>query len=141
MNTIVDTDALLGIANPQDVHHFHAKEIFVQLEDRRAQIILLPTTLCEFSLLATSRIGMEKTKQVVMTLQGETYTILPVTESLIKEAFMMYQKQTSKEESLFDCYIMVAVRQFHTDCIFSFDQGYTKNGLVLAEDYFKVKRV
>lgn len=137
MNTIIDTDALLGIAYAQDAHYAQATTLLTLFVQKKAEIIILPTTMCEFSLLATSRIGMVKTKEVTQTLMSGNYTILPITDQLVRQAFDLYREQTSKEESLFDCYNMVIARMFHADCIFSFDRGYTKNGLVLAEDFFK----
>lgn len=141
MNTVIDTDALLGIAYAQDAHYTQATSILAAFVRGNAQIIVLPTTMCEFSLLATSRIGMAKTKEVVKTLMSGKYTILPITDALVRHAFDLYLRQTSKEESLFDCYNMVIATMFHADCIFSFDRGYTKNGFVLAEDFFKKRAV
>lgn len=141
MNTIIDTDALLGIANAQDAHYTQATTLLTFFVQEKAEIIILPTTMCEFSLLATSRIGMVKTKEVTQTLMSGNYTILPITDQLVRQAFDLYRAQTSKEESLFDCYNMVIAKMFNTDCIFSFDRGYTKNGFVLAEDFFKNRTI
>lgn len=137
MITVVDTDALLGIAYAEDGHHVHATNLLEMFVAASAQLILLPTTVCEFSLLATSRIGKTRTKEVTTMLMGGGYSLLSVSEQLTRDAHALYLQQTSKEESLFDCYNMVIAKTFRADCIFSFDRGYIKNGFALAEDFLK----
>ena len=132
MNIIVDTDALLGLFNAIDALHKSAAMLAEKLTEERANIFLLPTTLAEFALLASSRVGVQQTKTAIDHLTQSGYIPVDVTEELTKEAVSLYQKQTSKEESLFDCYVMVAARKITADYIFSFDGGYTKNGFSLA---------
>lgn len=137
MIAIVDTDALLGLAVPHDLHH--PKAVFLSEKCRRLaiELVFLPTTLAEFSLLGTSRIGMVQTKRALDRFTKAAQVIIPLTDEITQEALALYYRQTSKEESLFDCYNMVVAKQLSADCIFSFDKGYTKNGFILASDYFK----
>ncbi len=137
MNVIFDSDGLLGLVRPLDPHHGRAKRIFQHLLSRGARFFLLPTTVSEFALVATSRIGVLETKKAVARWLSTEITLLPIAEALTHSAHALYEQQTSKEESLFDCFVMVIARQHAMDCIFSFDRGYTKNGFVLAEDFFK----
>lgn len=136
MEVIVDTDVLLGIYNLDDPHHGNALKISAYLKKREANIFVLPTTIAEFALLASSRIGVHATKEATHLIRSDLLT-LDVTEDLTFEAEDLYQKQTSKEESLFDCYIMAAAKKIPVDYIFSFDKGYEKNGFVLAKDFLK----
>jgi len=137
MKTIIDTDALLGLARPDDPHHEEAETVLMALTKRNADIFLLPTTLSEFSLLATSRVGMITTKQMVGKFLAAPYVILPILEELVAAAYAFYEQQTSKEESLFDCFVMAQAKALFVDCIFSFDRGYRKNGFILAIDAIK----
>lgn len=135
MITIVDVDALLGLANPKDIHHDNSKLLFNKLADFGVDTILLPTVLGEFALLASSRIGMVQTKKAISGFLATSYGINSLDENLTREAVQLYHAQTSKEESLFDCFVMVSAKKLNADCIFSFDRGYTKNGFVLAGDF------
>lgn len=134
MNTLIDTDALLGLFNIDDFHHKNAVLITKKLAKKGVNTLLLPTTLAEFALLASSRIGMKETQRVTNSLTNSTMPIVEITEDLTKSAILHYQKQTSKEESLFDCYVMAAAKKLGIKYIFSFDNGYTKkiNGFQLA---------
>lgn len=137
MKVFIDTDALLGLVYHIDPHHRSATRILAELKTKNVDLLLLPTTLAEFSLMATSRIGMAKTKRAVSDFVRIYTILLPITEELTQGALNIYDRQTSKEESLFDCYIMAAATQYKADCIFSFDRGYIKNGFILIEDFLK----
>lgn len=139
MIAIVDTDALLGIANIKDKHHHKATTLAQKFEKIAIDIIILPTVLGEFSLLATSRIGVDQTKKFVRYIMEQPFIKVSIDEEFTNEAVNLYQKQTSKEESLFDCYVMIAARKYHADCILSFDTGYSKNGFLLAGDFANQK--
>ncbi|MDP9314313.1 MAG: PIN domain-containing protein [Chloroflexota bacterium] len=131
MTTVVDTDALLGLVDQDDAHHETATNLTQALADHNATTYILPTTLCEFALLSSRHIGRQPAQQAVAQLLQSTHVILPITDVLTQEAVALYQAQTSKEESLFDCYVMVAAQHVQADGIFSFDHGYPKNGFRL----------
>lgn len=137
MTTIIDTDALLGIFSPKDPHHKTAITLLDKLVQRNDEIFLLSTTLAEFALLASSRIGVNETKNSIKRIMASEYSTLDITEEVASEAVELYYTQTSKEESLFDCYVMVGAKKIAADYIFSFDKGYEKNGIVLAKDLLK----
>lgn len=137
MITIVDTDAMLALADAKDILHNKAKKLLITLLDKNVQFYILPTTLSEFALIASHRIGLEQTKAVVAVWsQGAGNEMLEVDKDLSQAALTKYSQQTSKEESLFDCYIMAAADKFRANFIFSFDKGYKKtiNKYMLAED-------
>ncbi len=128
MNIIVDTDALLALINPPDSLHLKAKALLTAMFAQEVQLFLLPTTLSEFSLIAASRVGLNQTKAVVeVWTEGSNHQMIEIDKKLIDSAVKLFQKQTSKEESLFDCFIMAAAVRYEYDAIFSFDKGYLKN--------------
>ncbi len=131
MTTVVDTDALLGLVDQDDAHHATATNLAQALAKHNATSYILPTTLSEFALLSSRRLGREPTQRAVSQLLQSEHALLPITDVLTREAIALYQTQTSKGESLFDCYVMAAVKQIQADGIFSFDRGYQKNGFHL----------
>jgi predicted nucleic acid-binding protein len=133
MTILVDTDALIGLADTADRHHEKSTWIAQELVKRQATIYILPATLAEFALVASGKIGMEPTKQIV-DLLVRSYTSLDIDQSFIAGARARYAVQTSKEHSLFDCFVMEGAQRVSADGIFSYDRGYRQNGFVLIED-------
>lgn len=134
MNALIDTDALLGLFNPQDIHHQTAVSLAEKIFATGTNIFILPTTLSEFSLLASSKIGFSQTQRAVSHIVSSDFLTIEIDEEITSKAVTLYQKQTSKEESLFDCFVMVCAKKISAAYIFSFDQGYRKNGFHLASD-------
>lgn len=131
MNAIVDTDALLGLFNTNDASHLKAVALAKLALQRGINFFILPTTLCEFALLASSRIGAKQAQQAVSILTASDYLGIDINEEMTKEAVKLYGQQTSKEESLFDCFVMIAAKKIRADFILSFDKGYIKRGFTL----------
>jgi uncharacterized protein len=136
MTTIVDTDSLIALIVTNDPLHTKSYALHQQLADKGTKIYLLTSTLGEFVSMCTNKIGVTSTQQAVETFM-RTYTVSYITDDIFSNALPLYYKQTSKENSLFDCYVMAAAKQLAVDCIFSFDRGYTQNGFTLIEDVLK----
>ena len=136
MNTLIDTDALLGIFNTADPLHKDATALAKKLAKKEINTLILPTTLSEFARVASYQIGVKEAQEATKILANSALSVLEVTEDLTKKAVSIYEKQTSKKESLFDCYVMAAAEKLGIKYIFSFDGGYSKkvNGFQLASD-------
>ncbi len=137
MISIVDTDALIGLAKPDDPLHRRAENIQKRLRDSSVRFVLSPTTLAEFSLVGLQRLGVSGVKQTLAVILRSDSIVESVSNGDTRAAFMLYEKQTTKDNSFCDCIVMVLATRLHADCIFSFDRGYTKNGFTLVEDFFK----
>ena len=137
MTTVIDTDALLGLIDQTDAHHIRAKMFAQQLVQKAAHVYLIPTTLTEFAQIATDRIGLEQTQETVELFVKSGYSMYPISNDITQRAVSFHKTQTSKKESLFDCYVMAAAKKLAADCVFSFDKGYKKNGFMLIEDFFR----
>ena len=136
MLVVLDTDALLAIADVNDALHTRATGLAKKLSTLNANVLLSPTTLAEFAMVATHHIGFQQTKKAVDTLYT-TYSLFNLDTVINHSAIEKYGQQTSKHNTLFDCYVMSICGGTQSDCIFSFDKGYTKNGFDLLEDYLK----
>ena len=134
MTTVIDTDALIGLADRSDALHKPATRIAEALLHRKARVLLLPTTLTEFATVAAKEMGLTQAKKAVHVLLNR-YTLLAVDEVLAFEAVKIYDRQTSKKNTLFDCYVMAMAVRVSADCIFAFDAGYTHNNFALAKDF------
>jgi predicted nucleic acid-binding protein len=133
MTVLVDTDALIGLADTADRHYQASTRLAHALIERQATIFIVPTTLAEFALVASGKIGMRATQQIVDVLL-RSYTGVDIDQPLVAGAKSRYDVQTSKEHSLFDCFVMEAAHRLAADCIFSYDKGYRQNGFTLIQD-------
>ena len=138
MISIVDTDALVGLFDKNDALHRRSKRLINSLAEENIDTALLPTTLGEFVTLATIKMGRMQTQNATNELIHSNVIHLEMTTELTQDAIGLYLSQKSKEESLFDCYNMIAARKNLVECILSFDKGYTKNGFVLAGEFVKI---
>src|SRR6266545_96948 len=133
MTVLVDTDALIGLADVADRHYEQSTRLAHALIQRQATIFILPTTLAEFALVASGKIGMRATQLIVDVLL-RSYTGVDIDQTVVAGAKTRYAVQTSKEHSLFDCFVMEAAQRLAADCIFSYDKGYRQNGFTLIQD-------
>jgi predicted nucleic acid-binding protein len=133
MTIIVDTDTLIGLTIATDVHHVRVVELYNSLPPDTT-FYVLSDTLCEFATLSTIKVGREKTQRAVTDIVN-SHVLITLEPNIAFDAVQLYQKQTSKGNSLFDCAVMSAATSHKTDCIFSFDKGYKQNGFVLLEDF------
>ena len=60
MNTIIDTDALVGLFDIKDVHSKAAQRILEELKRQQINTLVLPTTLTEFTALFAYRVNMRE---------------------------------------------------------------------------------
>jgi len=134
LKVIIDTDALYALVDTNDALHSRAKTVVSKLSNFYAEVFVLPTTLAEFSSLVAKNIGLEQSKQALGDLSSAGYNIVDITSELYKQAFDVYEKQRSRGESLFDCFVMATAADITADCIFSFDSGYKRNGFTLFGD-------
>lgn len=135
MTTIVDTDTLIGLMLASDVHHEQVLRLYSTLRQDTI-FYLLSDTLSEFATLATIKMGRERTQLAVSELV-RSHVLITLEPETALDAIQLYQKQTSKENSLFDCAVMMAAQTLAVDCIFSFDKGYRQNGFMLVEEYLE----
>ena len=63
---LVDTDALIGLANPNDALHNRVVQLYAQVDITRFAI--LPETLGEFATLMAIRLGRVTAQQLVGTV-------------------------------------------------------------------------
>ncbi|MBI5614394.1 PIN domain-containing protein [Candidatus Gottesmanbacteria bacterium] len=137
MITIVDTDAFIALAKPSDPLYQRALRMEKLLRESLGYFIVSPTTIAEFSLVALQRLGFHDMKKAASAILESDISVETISGTDTRAAFVLYHKQTTKDNSFCDCCVMALATRLHADCIFSFDRGYTKNGYMLAEDFFK----
>ncbi len=136
MNTIIDSDALLGLFDITDIRNKEAQRLLEELKRQQINTLVLPTTLTEFTALFAYKINMKAAQQATDEIIDFGMSIIEISEELTMQAIAIYKKQGSRKETLFDCFIMAAAKKLEIRYIFSFDKGYKKqkNGFSLISD-------
>src|SRR3989338_3365440 len=135
LKIVVDADAIIARANPDDVHHQEATEISKNLIDLKAQVYYPVTAIAESNAyiqrVLKSTAGAYHTAKVFI---DSDLQVVEVNQNIIKNAMNFFSPNTSKKNTFFDCIIAAIAKEYHADAIFSFDKFYPKNGFKLASD-------
>lgn len=129
---VVDTDVLFASFVKTDAHHKKVAALRKKLPDDTV-IYLANCILAETVTLLARRVGKEAADRFLQSLEAGGLEMIVVDEKLLNLTKKYFLKQTSKEETFFDCVNMAAAQSYSADAIFSFDKGYKKNGFKLLE--------
>lgn len=136
---IIDSDALIGLVNPNDPHHLKCVEIQTHLAKNNFEtiapypIILEATT----ALARDTKINRPDLAAEILASDAQIEDSPKLDEnigSLVSESF---SKNTSRKNTPFDHYVLALAKKNHIKYIFSFDSFYKKQGLNLAEELLK----
>lgn len=133
MTLIADTDFLIAQLISEDTNHQRAMHSHTRIAEGDfgdVKLLLLSATLGEFATIAIIKVGLQRAKDATKNY-AQMYSLVDLTPDMVDASVELFQKQTSKENSLFDCYVMTAATAFNADYILSFDKGYPQNGYTL----------
>src|SRR3989344_9418094 len=132
---VVDADAIIAQADPNDKHHQTATAISESLVKRNAQVVYPVTAITE------SNAYMQRVLNSTASAYGTaviftdpSVQVAEVNQEVIKSALKYFNPKTSKKNTLFDDIISAIAKEKQADAIFSFDKFYPRNGFKLASD-------
>lgn len=136
---LVDSDGLIGLANPKDPHHPKCVEIHnFMTSNSLASVTPFPIVLEASSALARdtkiNRPDLAKDVLLNHALVGDKPKLDENVEKLVS---LSYKKNSSRKNTPFDHYLLALAKKNHIKYIFSFDSFYKKQGLILAEELLK----
>lgn len=133
---VVDADAIVAQAHPQDSNHQKAVQTAQNLKNMNAQMIYPVTAICEAVTVMQHKLS--STASAYATAVVFTNPQLQLTEvdqnTFTRAVNNYFKPETSKKNTLFDCIIMDTAEKFKADAIFSFDRYYKSKGFKLAEE-------
>lgn len=133
---VVDADAIVAQAHPQDSNHQKALQTAENLKNMNAQMIYPITAICEA--VTVLQYKLSSTASAYGTAVVFTNPQLQVTEvnqnTIGRTVNNFFKPETSKNNTLFDCIIIDTAEKYKADAIFSFDRYYKKQGFKLAEE-------
>lgn len=127
--TFVDADAFVSLVRTKDKNHLRAKKIYEYLKRKETVFFSSNTSLYETVTVISQRVSHKKAKEFFLKVR-QGLNVVFVNQEREKKAVAIFNKQTSKNVSFFDCLNMAIMRELGIKQVFSFDKHYKKNGFL-----------
>lgn len=133
---VVDTDAIIAQADPEDGLHKRAVLVAEKLLELDAKILTPATTVLEAVTYMQRVLNSTATACGTAEFYSDpNISVIPVNQETISMATSKYMNpRSSKKNTLFDCVVAIIAEEYEADAIFSFDTFYKKKGFKLAEE-------
>lgn len=132
---VVDADAIIAQADPNDYHHHQAASISDSLAALNATVVYPATAITEATAYMQRVLNSTASAYgtaVVLTDVG--VQVAPISQKILKDALNYFSPTTSKKNTLFDCVVAAVAEEYEADAIFSFDKFYKRKGFKLASE-------
>jgi len=126
---LVDADALVALAKPDDSNHKKAFKIAKKI--RNNILFITPFTIPEASTVISYRVSQRAAKIFLMAARKRNLVELALNSEAIKSADEIFLSQKRKGTSWIDCLNTAMVKINSLDGIFSFDKFYSRVGIKL----------
>lgn len=135
MIVIVDSDGLIGISNPEDVHYLLCVRLLQKLKKLNATLIYPATTIAESTTVLQIRLNkVDTADQIIEFTKSGVFRIEPVDQAILANAATFLNKGRSKHATIFDGIVAAIAQKHQANAIFSFDKFYKKKGFKLASE-------
>jgi len=132
---IVDADAIVAQAYPNDSNHQKAVAISDNLNKLGAQVIYPATAVLEAVTVLQRRLNSGATAYgTAVVLTDPKVDVAEVSQTTLMGAMDNFSPTTSKKNTLFDCVVLAIAEEKKADAIFSFDHFYKNKGFKLASE-------
>ena len=132
---IVDADAIVAQASPNDNLHQRAIKIANKLKHLNAQVLYPITAVIEAvthmqRVLNSGAIAYG----TAVYFAEQNVNVIEVHQEIMKKAIQFFSPKTSKRNTLYDCIVAAVAEENKADAIFSFDKFYKNKGFKLASE-------
>ena len=132
---IVDADAIVAQAYPDDSNHKLATTVSGTLNDLNAQVIYPVTAILEATTVLQARLNSGATAYgTAVIFTDPNIQIAEINQETLRNALKYFSPTTSKKNTLFDCVVVAVAEEYKADAIFSFDKFYKSKGFKLANE-------
>jgi len=133
MIIIVDSDGLIGVSNPDDIHYLKSIELLSILQKEGAKLIYPASTIAESCAILQIRLNRAViTDQIFEAVKSGSFFIEAVDQQILITAMSFLKKGRGKHATLFDGIVAAVALKYKADAIFSFDKFYKSKGFKLA---------
>lgn len=135
---VVDADAIIAQANPNDANHTRSLFIGGNLSHLQARLIYPASAVVEAITVLQGRLGSGIAAQgLAVSFTNLHMQIAEINQATIAIALHYFSSTMSKKNTFFDCIVAAVARKYNADAIFSYDRFYSKKGFTVAEDFIK----
>ena len=135
LTIIVDADAIIAQADPNDLHHQAATLISESLVNTSAQVIYPVTAIAESNAYMQRVLNSTASAYgTAVVFTDPSIQVAEVNQETLRNALRFFSPTTSKKNTLFDCTVAAIAEEYKADAIFSFDKFYKKNGFKLVSE-------
>ncbi len=132
---VVDADAIVAQAYPDDSNHKLAVTISELLNNLNAQVIYPASAILEATTVLQGRLSSGATAYgTAEAFTDPNIQIAEVNQTTLRSAIKHFSPTTSKKNTLFDCIVAAVAEEYKADAIFSFDHFYKTKGFKLADE-------
>lgn len=132
---IVDADAIVAQAYPDDSNHERAVRISDKLNNLGAQVVYPASAVLEATTVLQGRLNSGATAYGTASVFADpNVNVAEVNQKTLTNAINYFSPTTGKKNTLFDCVVMAVADEYKADAIFSFDRVYKSKGYKLASD-------
>ncbi|MDO8570540.1 MAG: type II toxin-antitoxin system VapC family toxin [Candidatus Daviesbacteria bacterium] len=135
---VVDADAIIAQAYPDDSNHKLAVTISENLNKFGAQVIYPATAILEATTVLQGKLNSGATAYgTAVVFTDPNIQVAEVNQETLRNAIKYFSPTTSKKNTLFDCIVATVAEEYKADAIFSFDHFYKTKGFKLANELKK----
>lgn len=126
---LVDADALVALAKPDDASHKSALTIAKKLKNDI--LFITPLSIPEAATVISYRVSQQAAKIFLMDARKRNLIELALNSEAIKAADEIFLNQKRKGTSWIDCLNVAMIKIHSLEGIFSFDKFYSRSGIKL----------
>ena len=133
---VVDADAIVAQAHPDDSNHSRALSTTQYLKKINARVVYPTTAVCEAVTVLQHKLENSATAYgTAVIFTDPNLHVVEINQEIMTRAINNhFRPTTSKKNTLFDCIVLEIAEQYQADAIFSFDHFYKSKGFKLASE-------
>lgn len=126
MRVFVDASAYLSVLNKKDSNHRKALKISQQFFKGGGELITSNIVIYEVCTVLSLRIDKKLAFEFRETLENSQTAVIYLNRQIENKAWEIFQKQTSKNVSFFDCTSFAVMEELGIKSVFSFDGDFKR---------------
>jgi len=126
MRVLVDADALYALFLSSDPSHEAAIAVMRTLVKEDASLYISNLVVLEVATLLSYHYDQKLAIQFLDNVEKGGFSKIFIDETLTRQTWALFRKQTRKRTSFVDCSNVVAYEEMKCGAIFSFDKFYKK---------------
>lgn len=126
MRVFIDASAYLSVLNKKDSNHKKALKISQELFESGGEFVTSNIVIYEVCTVLSLRIDKKLAFEFREALENSQTAIIYLNKEIENKAWEIFQKQTSKNVSFFDCTSFAVIENLGIKSVFSFDGDFRK---------------